>query len=92
MSNSVHISSSEYPESYTTLQNSTHSSYCIEPSLFLSTWSNKTPELIFAKFDDQNFNVSSLSIVLESSISINLNNVSTFSFTLGGNSYNSIYY
>ena len=31
---------------------------------------NKTVEFIFAKFEDQNFNVSSRSIVFESSISI----------------------
>ena len=59
----------------------------MEPSLFVSTWSNKTAEFILAKFEAQNFNVSSLSIVLESSISIFLNNVSTFSNNLGGNCY-----
>ena len=59
----------------------------MEPSLFVSTWSNKTVEFIFAKFDDQNFNVSSRSIVWEPSISIFLNNVSTFSNNFGGNSY-----
>ena len=45
-------------------------------------------ELILAKFDDQNFNVSSRSIVFESSVSINLNNWSTFSNNFGGNFYN----
>ena len=59
----------------------------MDPSPFVSTWSNKTVELILAKFDDQNFKVSSLSIVFESSMSINLNNLSTFSNSLGGNSY-----
>ena len=86
-SNSEQISSSEYPESYTIRQKSIHSSYCIAPSPLVSTWSNKTVELILAKFDDQNFKVSSKSIVFESSMSISLNNLSTFSNNFGGNCY-----
>ena len=82
LSNSEQISSSSYQDSYTTLQNSNHSSNCIAPSLFLSTCSNKTFELIFAKPFDQNFNVSSLSIVFESSTSIIENNFLTLSSNL----------
>ena len=82
---SAATSSSEYPDFITIPQNSTHSSSWIAPSLFLSTWSNNSFELSFGKFFDQNLSVSSLSIVLEPSVSIKLNKWRTFSLIGFGN-------
>ena len=84
LSNSKLTSSSVYPEFITIVQNSIHSSIWIASSLFLSSWSKSSKELSFGKFLDQNLNVSSLSIVCELSVSINLNKVNALFFILSG--------